>query len=69
MNKRNKIRDLNIPIAQIEKFVVTGKLYRSNKRFSNSYDSFNQAMMINLWNGSVWAIINGKRKLIKRVLN
>lgn len=60
---------LNIPIGQIETFIVTGRYYNSNKRFSNTYNSFTQAMMINLWKGSVWVSINGKRKLIKRVCN
>lgn len=65
-----KIREKNIPIGQIYKYVVTGKLYNSNKRFINKYDSFYQAMDINLWNGSVWAELNnGKRKLLKRVTN
>lgn len=62
------IRKLSIPTAQIKSFVVTGKLYNSNKRFKNTYESYIQAMMINLWSGSVWALLdNGKRKLIKRV--
>lgn len=64
------IRELNIPIAQIKTFVVTGRYYNSRKRFSTSYSSFNYAMGINLWNGSVWAELdNGKRKLLKRVIN
>lgn len=67
MSKEN---NLDIPIAQIKSFIVTGKYYNSNKRFSNKYDSFNHAMMINLWNGSVWAELDtGKRKLLKRVNN
>jgi len=61
---------INIPIAQIKFFIVTGRYYNSTKRFSNKYSSFNIAMMINLWNGSVWAELdNGKRKLLKRVIN
>lgn len=64
------IVDSKIPVADIVSFIVTGRLYRSNKRFSHKYSSFNQAMMINLWNGSVWAeLSNGKRKLLKRVYN
>ncbi len=64
------IIELKIPLAQIKAFVVTGKLYRSNKRFSDRYNSFTHAMCINLWKGSVWAELdNGKRKLIKRVYN
>jgi len=64
------IRELNIPITQIKSFIVTGVLYRSNKRFRNVYNSFTQAMCINLWRGSVWVEFdNGKRKLLKRVFN
>lgn len=51
-------------------FVVTGKLYRSNKRFSDHYSDFKHAMMINLWNGRVWGVLhNGKRVLLKTVTN
>jgi hypothetical protein len=64
------ISALKIPTGQIKAFVVTGKLYRSNKRFTNRYNSFDHAMMINLWKGSVWVELdNGKRKLLKRVYN
>lgn len=57
-----------------DKFVVCGKLYRSNKRFtqtySGDYQGYQTAMMINLWNGSVWGVTeDNKRKLIKRVKN
>lgn len=54
------IRSLNIPIAQIKRFIVTGRLYNSNKRFCLIYNSFDAAMMVNLWNGSVWAVIKVK---------
>lgn len=64
------IRQKDIPLGKIKYFVVTGKLYRSNRRFSNNYNSFYNAMGINLWSGSVWAELdNGKRKLLKRVQN
>lgn len=60
----------------INKIIITGKLYRSNKRFKSVYDadyeSFNLAMYhTNLWNGSVWGIDaeTGKRHLLKRVKN
>lgn len=58
----------------VTKLIVTGKLYRSNKRFVSTYtaneEGFKAAMMINLWNGSVWGLLNtGKRKLLKRVNN
>lgn len=52
------------------KFVVTGKLYRSNGRFRSTYSSWFDANCINLWNGSIWGVLpNGKRKLLKRVYN
>jgi len=59
----------------INKIEVTGKLHRSNKRFKYIYEAttegWSTAMMINLWNGSVWGIgeSTGKRHLIKRVNN
>jgi 5-keto 4-deoxyuronate isomerase len=67
----------NTPVGEIVAFVVTGRLYRSNKRFVNRYlceDNSKAAQMtamsINLWNGSVWAELeSGKRKLLKRVTN
>ena len=58
-----------IPIGQIKHFLITG-VDRSNKRFTLQYNSYQQACMINLWNGSVWAVLeNNKRKLLKRVTN
>lgn len=38
------------------KFIVTGRLYRSNKRFSIIYSDYWIANSINLWNSSVWGI-------------
>lgn len=63
-----------LKVSDFSSFIVTGKLYMSNKRFANVYSATNEgwatAMMINLWNGSVWGLLNtGKRKLIKRVIN
>jgi len=64
------VRQLNIPIGQIKCFVVTGRYYNSNRRFRSRYDSYQWAMMVNLWNGSVWAELDsGKRVLLKRVYN
>ncbi len=51
-----------------EYYEVTG-VDRSGSRFSISTRSRIQAMGINLWKGSVWAVKNGKRTLIKRVEN
>ncbi len=61
--------------SKITKIVVTGRLYRSNKRFKYVYDAspegYRTAMMINIWNGSVWGIgaFTGKKILLKRVNN
>ena len=59
----------NIPLGQISTFRVTG-LDRNNKRFVLESSNYNYVMMINLWQGSVWAVLeNGKKKLLKRVSN
>lgn len=59
----------DIPVAQIKQFIVTGK-ERSGKRFKIETSSYTYACMINLWNGSVWALLEtGKRRLLKRVYN
>lgn len=59
----------NIPIGQIKTFLVTG-IDRNGKRFKIESSSYEYACMINLWNGSVWAVLeNNKRKLLKRVIN
>ncbi len=51
-------------------YVVTGRYYNSRNRFRLFYSNLKAAMMVNLWNGSVWGVnIEGKRKLIKRVNN
>ena len=58
---------MNIPIGQIKTFRVTGK-DRNGKRFIINSSSYSYVCMINLWNGSVWAVLeNGKKKLLKRV--
>jgi hypothetical protein len=52
------------------KFVITGRLYNSNTRFRMSRTTIGQALCINLWNGSIWGVTKeGKRKLLKRVIN
>lgn len=53
----------------IKEFQITGLYARSSKRFKKITTSdFRYAMSINLWSGSVWAVLHsGKRKLIKRV--
>lgn len=50
-------------------FHVTGR-NRNGKRFKLVYSSLYMAMSINLYRGSVYAILDdGKRKLLKRVYN
>ena len=57
-------------IMNFKEFHVTGEL-RNGRRFKRmSFGSFEAASMINIYNGSVWGILeNGRRKLIKRVYN
>ena len=47
---------------------VTG-IDRNGRRFKIITNKGMHAMMINIYRGSVWEVINGKRKLIKRVYN
>lgn len=63
------IIEMKIPVATIVSFDVTG-IDRDGKRFKDNYISLDHALCINLWNGSVWSVLNtGKRVLIKRVKN
>lgn len=58
-----------IPVAQIKAFIVTGT-DRSGKRFKIQTSNYMHAMCINLWRGSVWALLDsGKRKKLKTVIN
>jgi hypothetical protein len=58
------------PLGQIKTFRVTGRYYNSKKRFALEYSSMYQALSVNLWNGSVWAVMeSGKKMLIKRTVN
>ena len=51
-------------------YLVTGLLYRTNRRFSRTTATWRFAMGINLWRGSVWGVYpDGRRKLLKRVWN
>ena len=50
------------------KYIVTG-VDTGGKRFKLVYSDLFWAMGINLWRGSVWKEINGKRTLLKRVYN
>jgi len=49
-------------------YAVTGVTVHG-KRFSLLFDNLFHAMHINLFRGSVWEVVNGKRKLLKRVYN
>ena len=50
------------------KYIVTG-LDVGGKRFALRTDSYIHAMGINLYQGTVWEIIDGKRKRIKSTYN
>lgn len=62
-------------VSDFKVFVVTGRYYNSNRRFSSQYeattDGARTALSINLWNGSVYGVLlsTGKRVLLKRVYN
>ena len=60
----------NIPTGQIKAFIITGVL-RNGRRFKAiRVNSYYQAMMYNIWQGSVWALLeNNKRVRIKQVIN
>lgn len=68
------MRQVNGHIIAKENFVgyeVTGLLYNSTKRFKALRKAHLQdALFYNLWNGSVWGLLEGGgRKLIIRVIN
>lgn len=55
-----------------DKYIVTGLLYNSTRRFRSVYENPHYALAVNLWRGSVWQqgpSTGGKRKLLKRVFN
>lgn len=49
-------------------FLVTGILYHGSM-FRQTHKSCKQAFHINLWNGRVWGLKDGKRTLLKTVIN
>lgn len=49
-------------------YVVTG-LRLDGRRFRNITTSRLHAFGINLWRGTVWRIVEGRRKCVKRVHN
>ena len=52
-----------------QRFIVTGVERMTGRRFVIGPTDEFHAMCINLWRGSVWGVIDGKRKLVKRVWN
>jgi len=52
-----------------DSFVITGVLYRGKRFKAIHTKNFSHAMAINLWNGSVWGVKDGKRQRLKRVMN
>jgi len=57
-------------IMYFKEFHVTGVL-RNGRRFKTmKFSSYNTAICINLWRGSVWGVKeDGSRKLLKRSYN
>ena len=49
-------------------YIVTGIKF-NGKRFVMHTNNRIHALGINLWRGSVWQEVEGKRKLLKRVRN
>jgi hypothetical protein len=52
-----------------DKYIVTGRVHNSHKTFRLVYSSWANANSINLWNGRVWLVREGKRYLVKTVTN
>jgi hypothetical protein len=50
------------------RYVVIGKLV-NGKRFRDVYSNPRHALGINLYNGRIWQVVDGKRKLVKEVFN
>lgn len=48
------------------KYIITGIL-KNGKRFKPI--TTNTPQHYNIWQGSIWELVKGKRKLIKRILN
>ena len=48
---------------------VTGTLVNGRRFKTIKTTNVHHAFGINLWNGSVWQVRNGKRMLVKRVSN
>jgi len=50
----------------MKKYIITGVL-KTGERFDPIHTS--TPWNYNVWRGSIWEMINGKRKLIKRISN
>lgn len=62
---KNKI----ITLQPGDTFLVTGRYYNSTRRFRQVYSNYAYASGINLWNGRIWLLRNGKRTLLHTVTN
>lgn len=47
-------------------YIITGILY-NGRRFEPIHTT--TPWHYNIWNGNVWKLVNGKRKLVKRIIN
>ena len=65
--RKNDI-DQNALKENVDHYVVTG-VGRDGKRFKIRTCSFMQMQMVNVWQGSKWKVVDGKRKLLQRVYN
>lgn len=70
---RRQLEKLDPYYRKHDKFIVTG-VTRDGKRFKRQYAGTDQgyiyAMNINLWRGTVWALLNSGRKFkMKEVYN
>jgi len=66
----NKMTGKIFQLQEGDKFLVTGLLYNSNRRFkAMTFNNWAQARSINLWRGSRWILRNGKRILVETVYN
>lgn len=52
-----------------DRYLVTGYLAFSTKRFRSVYSNPYQALAINLWRGRVYLLRGGKRIVVKVVTN
>lgn len=52
-----------------DRYLVTGLMAHSTRRFRKYFSSWATANGINLWRGSKWLVRDGKRYLISRTWN